>query len=99
MLIDRKRLGDAARLRHGALERFVVGGEVAERAVLIALRDVRVGEALVADLIAPAVAAHDAPDSPSSSTGFQPVSSQSGHVIDDSSGNVQKLRIVKRDEV
>ena len=55
------RLGDAARLRDGALERFVVGGEVAERAVLIPLRDVRVGETLVADLIAPAVAAHDAP--------------------------------------
>ena len=58
---DRIRLGNAAGLRHRALERFVVRGEVAERAVLIALRDVRFGETLVADLIAPAVAAHHAP--------------------------------------
>ena len=36
------------------------------------------------DLLAPAVAAHDAADTVVSSTGFQPVSSQSGQGIGDS---------------
>ena len=74
---DRKGLGDPSGLRRPPLERFVVRREIAERAVLIPLGNVRVGETLVADLIAPAVAAHDAPARvPFSSTGFQPVSSQ-----------------------
>ena len=57
-----KRVGDAPRLRDRALERFVVRREVAERAVLVALRNVGVGETLAADVVAPAVAAHHPAD-------------------------------------
>src|SRR5262249_39453580 len=43
-------------------QRLVVGGEVVERAVLVALRDVGVGEPHPAEALAPAVAADDAAD-------------------------------------
>ena len=57
----RERFGDAPRARHRFLQRFVVGGEVVERAVLVAPRDVRVGEAVLPDACAPAVAADHSP--------------------------------------
>src|SRR5439155_9129894 len=60
---DWKRLGDALRVRDGFLERLVVGGEIVERAVLITLRDVRVGQTMMPDLLQPTVATHDAADS------------------------------------
>src|SRR5262249_30530479 len=56
----RKRFGEAPCGRRRTLERFVVDGEVRDRAVLIALRNVRAGEALPADGVAPAIAANDA---------------------------------------
>ena len=57
---DRKALGELARSISGALERLVVDGEVRDRAVLVALRHVRVGQPQLPDALAPAVAAHDA---------------------------------------
>src|SRR5205823_4802344 len=59
---DGEGVGHAARLLDGLLERFVVGDEVPERAVLVALRDVRVDEPALADLLEPAGATDDAPD-------------------------------------
>src|SRR5262249_25869740 len=44
------------------VQRLVIGDEVLERAVLVALRDVGLGEARDADLQPPAVAAHHATD-------------------------------------
>jgi hypothetical protein len=59
---DRKRLSDTPRPLDRFFERLVVGGEVRQGAVLIALRNLRVGEAVVPDLLAPALTADDAPD-------------------------------------
>src|SRR5437763_1823921 len=60
---DRKGLGDPLRERDGLLECLVVGSEIVERAVLITLRDVRVSQTMMSDLLEPAVAADDAADS------------------------------------
>ena len=58
----REALRHATRLLERAFERRVVGGEILERAVLIALRNVRGGQAMPTHLLAPAVAADDAAD-------------------------------------
>src|SRR5439155_4372345 len=59
---DGKRVGEAPRVGGGPLQRFVVRGEVRDRAVLIALRDVGVCQPLLPDRLAPAVAARHAAD-------------------------------------
>src|SRR4029077_16573578 len=56
-----KRVGVAPRLRHRAFERLVVRGEVAQRAVLVAFRDIGAAQAFAADVVAPAVAADHPP--------------------------------------
>src|ERR1035437_2789081 len=58
----RKSLGESARLRDRLFERLVVSGEVLERTVLVALRDVGVRQMLAPDVLAPAVATDDAAD-------------------------------------
>ena len=56
-----KRIGHRASLGDGPLQGLVVGAEIVERAVLIALRDARGVKQILPELIAPAVAPHDAP--------------------------------------
>src|SRR5205085_1199170 len=50
----------AARLLERALERRVVGRKIRQRAMLVALRNVRARQAIVSGLLAPALAANDA---------------------------------------
>ena len=58
----RKLVSDTFRLGDGPLERLIVSREISEGAVEIPLGNVRVDEARLANLLAPAIAADDPAD-------------------------------------
>ena len=96
LLDDGKGVGEPIRHAPRLIERrssdSLYGGEVRERAVLIALRDVRVGEPMLSDLLAPAVAADDA----SNAASRRPASSRCRRTADKASIGFYQFRCERR---